>query len=55
MIVLVGLVMSCEEQVEEQKLDFAHQNVKASNEDEPRQEWRTSKTEHDANSKGERM
>ena len=38
MIVLVGLVMSSEKQVEEKKLDFAHQNVKASNEDEPRQE-----------------
>jgi len=55
MIVLVGLAMCCEEQVEEQILDFSHQNVKASNEDEPRQEWRTSKTEHDANSKGEKM
>ena len=32
-IVLAGLAMSCEEQVEEQKMDFAHQNVEASNED----------------------
>ena len=29
-IVLAGIAMSCEEQVEEQKLDFTHQNVKAS-------------------------
>ena len=32
-IVLIGLVMSCKEQVKEQKLDFAHQIVKENNED----------------------
>ena len=33
MIALVGLVMSCKEQVKQHKLDFAYQNVKARNED----------------------